>query len=198
MALAASVNIDIAAAIAVSDNHGAAGQFTVNRSLLAGQIMTASELHLTSWLAPRSETVNTITTWCNAAGVGPTLQRMGIYTINDDGSLTLVGNTANDATLWLAAQAYVKTMAAPLALVAGQRYALGTLAVVAATAPTLVAAGQVTGTIVSAVEQAIYFSSPWKVARVATQTDLVVSYASNLVVVSTSSTGPVAAKLSFV
>lgn len=74
-----------------------------------------------------------------AAGATPTLVRFGLYSVAADGAGTLVASTPNDTTLLSAqAAAYTKAWSAPVALVAGQRYAFAYLVVTAAAAPTLV------------------------------------------------------------
>jgi hypothetical protein len=72
-----------------------------------------------------------------AAGATPTLCRIGIYTVNPDGSLTLIAATANDTTLFATANtAYTRSWQTPFNKVAGQRYAVSPLVVTAATMPT--------------------------------------------------------------
>lgn len=70
------------------------------------------------------------------AWTGHTLARMGLYTVDTAGAVTLVAQTASDTTLFIAAQtAYQRSLdttggfPASYALVAGQRYAVGVIGV---------------------------------------------------------------------
>lgn len=187
-----SVNADIAGEIALEQDHGIAGQWTTSRTGLVGQITVASELHLTSWVAPRTTPVTSITTYCTVASATITLQRMGLYTVDSTG-LTLVASTAHDAALWQAVQAYTKNVTETgVVLQAGQRYALGVL-FVGTTAPTLVCNGD--AGVNAALKGAINYTEPWLVARVATQTVLPTTVTAANVVASTSATGRILARI---
>lgn len=202
MTISNSSNVDIAAEIAIQAEHGLVGQWTTPRRLdLTGQILTASELHLTSWIAPRTEAVTQISTWCTVASATITKQELGIYTVSDAGALTLVASTTHDAAIWQAALIYTKALTAGVTLTAGTRYALGAL-FVGTTAPTMVCTGTSTndattqtGVLTAAVKQSILFAAPWKVARVASQTTMPATVAAASVVVSTNLAGQLVARV---
>jgi hypothetical protein len=74
-----------------------------------------------------------------AAGATPTLVRIGLYTVDVSGNITLVASTANDTALLAATNtAYTKALQTPYAIVKGQRYGLGLLVVTAAAVPSVV------------------------------------------------------------
>lgn len=101
-------------------------------------------LRLTYFTARKTESVSTVTvvTGTTPAGATPTLCRVGVWSIAANGTGTLVASSANDTTLFsVATTRYAIPLSAPLAKVAGQRYAIGVLVVTAATAPTFMAAG---------------------------------------------------------
>lgn len=108
-----------------------------------------------------SVSVDTNTT---AAAATPTLCRIGIYRWEADSSITLVGSTANDTTLFAAASTtYTKALSATTTLVGGTRYGVGVLVVTGAAAPTL--SGIAIGAAVSQ-------RAPKNTAQVNTQADL--------------------------
>lgn len=78
-----------------------------------------------------------------AAGATPTLCRMGLYTIDGSGNLTLVARTASDTSLWAnTAAEYERAFdtasgfPSSYALSPGTRYACGLICVTSFTAPT--------------------------------------------------------------
>ena len=80
----------------------------------------------------------TVPTGNTAAAATPTLCRVGLYTIDGAGNLTLVASTVNDTAMFSAANAhYVKPWQVPVTINKGQRYALGTLVVTGVATPTL-------------------------------------------------------------
>jgi hypothetical protein len=118
------------------------GESALPRQLInsTGISMTSGTIRLTYFTARKSETVNNVRVLCGttAAGATPTLIRVGIYTVANNGDLTLVASTASDTTLLAAANtAYTKALSAPYAKVAGTRYALGLIVVTAAALPTM-------------------------------------------------------------
>lgn len=101
---------------------------------------TSGVMRLTYFTARKTETTTQVRVLSGgtAAGATPTLCRIGLYSIDAAGAGTLVAATASDTTLFAGANlAYTRAWAAPYNKVAGQRYAIGTLVVTAATAPTL-------------------------------------------------------------
>lgn len=98
------------------------------------------------------------------AAATPTLARIGLYSVATNGDLTLVASTANDTTLFAAANTlYTRSLSSSYQLVAGQRYAIAVLIVTATTAPTVLGSG--IGTAASAL-------SPRLSASIGSQTDL--------------------------
>jgi hypothetical protein len=119
----------------------ASGEATMPRwAATASTTMSTGALRLTFFTATKTETVNNvrIVTTGTAAGATPSLIRVGLYSVDSSGNLTLVASTANDTTLLAATNTqYGKALSAGYAKVAGQRYALGLLVVTAAAAPTV-------------------------------------------------------------
>jgi hypothetical protein len=114
------------------------GESTRPRALSTSGVSTGTgSLRLTYFTAAKTETINSIRTVCTTAGTSSTLQRIGIYSIDGSGNLTLVASTASDLTLWIATSAYTKTLSASFSKVRGTRYAVGILYVGGGTAPSL-------------------------------------------------------------
>jgi len=126
-------------------------------------------LRLTFFVTRKTETITSIRTICNIAQVGATLARIGIYSVDGSGNLTLVASTANDTTLWNATGAATRSLSASLSKVRGQRYAIGVLVVGTSTSPQLSGNGLV-GTSECAV-------APRLCGFVGSQTDLPASVA---------------------
>lgn len=126
------------------------GQETIPR-LLANATAVATgtgSLRLTFFTARKSETVASIRTLsgAQAAAATPTLARIGLYSVAGDGSITLIGSTASDTTLYAGVNtSYTRALTTPVAVTRGNRYAVGILIVTAAVAPTLVGALPVQG-----------------------------------------------------
>ena len=121
----------------------ATGDSTMPRRLAQGTSATGNgNLRLTYFTARKAQTVTQIRTMTNStAQVGATLCRIGVYSEDTSGNLTLIGNVANDTNLWIAAlTAYTKTFASSFAVTRGVRYAVGVLVVGSSTAPTLIGA----------------------------------------------------------
>ena len=118
-----------------------AGESTYSR-LIANTSMTMSSggLRLTFFTAQRSEPVTSlrVLTSTTAAAATPTLIRMVVYSVAENGNLTSVATTANDLTLLaVASTAYTKALEATWQKAAGARYAIGLLVITAAAAPTV-------------------------------------------------------------
>lgn len=116
------------------------GQSTMDRREIISTAVpaTSQTLRLTYFTATKSFTANNIRTITGgtAAAAAPTLCRVGIYRVETDKSLTLVGSIANDTTLWAAASTeYVSPLLAPTNIVMGVRYAVGVLCVSAVATP---------------------------------------------------------------
>ena len=105
---------------------------------IGAQSLVSGTLHLTYFTARKTETISTVRMLTDStAATGLTLARMGIYSVDGGGNLTLVASTANDATLFDDAYSpYPKALTSAFAKVKGTRYAFGVL-VVAATPPNI-------------------------------------------------------------
>lgn len=122
-------------------NRVTTGQEVFSRGTAAAPTSMASgTLRLTYFTAYRSETISSLMTATGGTASGtPTTCKMGLYSIDASGNLTRIGITANDTTIWAAANTkYSKALTAPVAVVAGTRYVLAAL-FVGTTAPNLVA-----------------------------------------------------------
>ena len=119
------------------------GTLTTGESTRPREISTSGlglgsgNLRLTYFTAAKTETVNSIRTVCSVLGTSATLQRIGIYSIDGSGNLTLEASTANDTSLWIAAASYTKSLSASFSKVRGTRYAVGFLYVGGGTSPSL-------------------------------------------------------------
>jgi hypothetical protein len=136
-------NIRLTTGVPGDPNALAVGESTIPRylaTLTTGNPGTG-RLTLAYFTATKAETVTSIKTITGgtAAAATPTLCKMGVYSVADNGDLTLVGQTANDTTLFAAAStAYTRALATSFTKVAGQRYAFAQLVVTAAASPTFV------------------------------------------------------------
>lgn len=154
----------------------ASGESTIPRRLV--NINSAASgngnLRLTYFTAIKTETITEIRMHTgSSAAVSPTLCRVGIYSIDGSGNLTLIASIANDTTLWIASSTtYTRSLSASFSKVRGTRYAVGTLVTGTTTAPNF--AGQAW---LNASES---FVSPPLSAFVSGQTDLpaTINYAS--------------------
>lgn len=101
--------------------------------------LTNQSVRFTHFTATKSETITQISTVTagTAAGATPTLCKMGVYRVEDNGDVTLLAQTANDTTLFAATTTrYTRALNVPVEKVRGQRYALALLVVSAAAFPT--------------------------------------------------------------
>lgn len=108
----------------------ASGEETVNRLLANTSANTSSgNLVLTYFTARKGETTANVRTLVgNGAAAGATLCRIGLYSVDGGGALTLVASTANDTTLWSGTfGASTRAWTTPYTKVVGQQYALGLL-----------------------------------------------------------------------
>lgn len=124
-----------------SPNSLVPGQDTMSRFdiAIASASVSSQSIRFTFFTATRDETVTRVEMFSGttAAAATPTLIRMGLYTVADNGDLTLVASTPNDTTLFAATTTlYNKALSAPYAMVKGQRYAFGILVVTAVATPT--------------------------------------------------------------
>lgn len=121
------------------------GQSTIARRLVTSSTLPSTNgvIRLTYFTARKSETVTQVRVPCGAtASAGSTLQRIGLYSIDGSGNLTLVASTPNDTALWASPNTgYTKAFSASYALTRGTRYAIGLLVVGTTTAPTFMGTG---------------------------------------------------------
>ncbi len=96
----------------------------------------SGELRLTFFTNRKAFTATKLQmkTGTTAAAATPTLCKMGLYVVETNGDLTLIGATASDtATMFRATQTvYEVAMTASVAMLAGSRYAMGPLIVTGA------------------------------------------------------------------
>lgn len=120
--------------VAVGPNDLLVGESTIPRNAIASSSVTSggSSLRLTYFTASKTENVSSVRviTGGTAAAATPTLCRIGIYAVGDNGDLTLIASTPNDTTLFAAASTvYTKALSAPFVKYKGLRYAVGILVV---------------------------------------------------------------------
>jgi hypothetical protein len=133
-----SVNGDVAAANVPSTdiyngNALANGEEILPRLSVPGAqgLAASGTLHLAYFTARKTEVINQIRMLSDAtAATGVTLARMGIYSVDGGGNLTLEAACANDAALFSGSYTpYQKTLTSALNKVKGTRYAIGVLVV---------------------------------------------------------------------
>lgn len=152
------------------------GDETIPRLVIGNTALslTSQTMRLSYFTARKTETATKVRLPCGttAAGATPTLIRVGIYSVANDGTLALIASTPNDTTLLAAANTvYTKSLSASFVKKAGVRYAVGVLVVSAATMPTLIGntgGGNITSEFAAA---------PQLAGSVASQTDLPASVA---------------------
>jgi hypothetical protein len=162
----------------------ACGEASLPRYLMntATLSMPTGYLRLSYFTARKSETVNNVRwlTGSTPAGPTPTIIRIGLYDVANNGDLTLVASTGNDTTLMRVSNASnTKPLGAPYAKIAGHRYALGMLVVTVTTAPTVCGNCTVGGIGAEAGQ------SPKLTAALAAQTDLPIRIADSAASAST-------------
>lgn len=118
------------------------GEETMPRTSIAASATAASTglLRLAYFTARKTETVTQVrmVTGGTAAAPTPTLCRIGVYSVDSSGDLTLVASIPNDTTLFASAStSYTRSFSAPFDKVRGARYAVGILVVSATTVPTI-------------------------------------------------------------
>jgi hypothetical protein len=117
------------------------GEASISRMSPIGNIAQtfASEtINLVYRRAVKTETISKITAYTatTAAGATPTVCLMGVYSVASNGDLTLVGETANDTTLFASSfTRYERNLTAAYTKQAGQLYAFALLIVTTETTP---------------------------------------------------------------
>jgi hypothetical protein len=117
------------------------GDSTFPRRTIAQSTVSTGNgnLRLTYFVSRIGETVTQVRTLSGTtAAVGTTLAKVGVYSEDASGNLTLIGATANTTTLWATINtAYTTSLSSSFAKTRGVRYAVGTLVVGTTTSPTL-------------------------------------------------------------
>lgn len=110
---------------------------------MTGQLTSAGSLRFTYFTPRETVTVASVRTISGSqAAVGSTLCKVGIYTVDEAGDMTLVASTANTTSLWSSTNTrYTTALSSPYEVVRGTRYAVATLCVGASTAPYIVGLG---------------------------------------------------------
>lgn len=95
-------------------------------------------MRVTYFTARKTEKVSSVRAYTGGTAASAiTLSRVGLYSVAADGTLTLIGSTANDTALFSATSTtYTKALQAATQVYTGQRYAIAPL-IVATTAPNL-------------------------------------------------------------
>ena len=129
----------------VLSNELASGESTMPRLLAGGTPATGNgNLRLCYFTARKTETITSVRLTANVAQIGATLLRIGIYSEDGSGNLTLVASTASDTSLLVSAgTAYTKALSSSWSKVRGTRYAAGVLLVGTSQAPYMY--GQING-----------------------------------------------------
>ena len=148
------------------------GEATIPRSVLgATPAVATGDMHLTFFRSVKTEPTTNVTLWTSgtAAAATPTLVRVGIYSVDSPGNLTLEGSTATDTSLFGSTYTkYTKALSAPFTRTAGRQYALGVLVVSAGACPSFVGAPHLGVTIVAN----ILNTSPRRTAYLGSNADL--------------------------
>ncbi|HXH36910.1 MAG TPA: hypothetical protein VNJ54_21215 [Plantibacter sp.] len=135
----------------------------------------AGEIVLCYGTAVAAVSLTRLTTAVTTAGVGQTLAKLGVYTVDGAGVLTRVAMTASDTTIVTTANA-APTLTVPAVTIAqGQRYALAFLSVGGTTQPGIKATALGVG--VGAILRRFGSGAGPATGRVAAQTDFPVSIA---------------------
>lgn len=150
--------------------------FAVNGSAIAG----TGQCAWSTFEAVRSETISRVRTFSGttAAAATPTMCKVGVYEVADNGNFTQVAVTANNTALWATAHtAYTEALLASFEKVAGRRYAVMAIVVSGVALPSFMCGGPLS--VVSAgFDSGMIGELPKLAGRVGGgQTDLLASYA---------------------
>lgn len=134
----------------------------------AALTQSSQTMRFTFFTAQKTEPITQIRMWVgNTAASGGTLARIGIYTVDAVGDITLLVATTNHASLWNSANvAHTEALASTWNKIAGTRYAVGDL-FVGTTAPNWVGK-----TWASGVNAALLSELPRVAAALTGQSDL--------------------------
>jgi len=116
-----------------SDTSFTTGEGVFGRLLGSGSLqLTTQVVSFSYFTAQRTETVAYVTTFSNSTAMtGATYAGVGVYTVDSSGNLTQVATTGDvSSTIWANTfTTYATAFTASFTKVAGQRYAVGMLAV---------------------------------------------------------------------
>jgi len=150
--------------------HAIDGQETFPRIFAQGACtLSTGNLRVAYFTAERTRVTTQVRAFVATTGAAatPTLARIGVYSVADNGDLTLVASTANDTSLFATIGAgYTRALTSSLTLVQGQRYAAGPLVVTGVTAPNVMGIGLGSGSSVALAD------TPRMNGQVSGQTDL--------------------------
>lgn len=124
--------LEVASGFATCPRYAASSSTTLTTQVLRG----------VSFTAPMSMSCGSVRvfTGATAAAATPSLIRVGLYTFETNGDMTLAASTASDTALLASTHtAYSKALSAPLSIVKGTRYSAAVLVVTAQTAPAIAA-----------------------------------------------------------
>lgn len=114
---------------------------TVGGGSLANQAM-----RLRFFTATQTEAITKIRSYAaTAVGATPTLSRIGVYSVAENGNLTLIHSTANNTALWTSTNGVDQALTTTWNKVQGQRYAIGALNVTGASAGAIAGASTSNG-----------------------------------------------------
>jgi hypothetical protein len=100
--------------------------------------LASGHLQLTYLYPEVDRTISNLTMYVRDAGGTPTLARLGVYSVDASGNLTLLASTTNDTALITSAwTAQTKALSASVSLSAGSVYAIGLLIVSSNAMPSL-------------------------------------------------------------
>ncbi len=119
------------------------GEGTMSRRLVNSSTISSGSglFRIGLFTARKSETIRRVTVFSGdtAAAATPTLCRVGIYRLENDGSATLIASIANDTTLFATNQtSYTRALLNSFEKVKNVRYGIGTIVVSGFATPTLV------------------------------------------------------------
>lgn len=110
-------------------------------SISASASLPNQTLRLVYFTARKTETITKLvmTSSTTAAGATPTLVRFGIYSVAGNGDLALIHAIANDTGIFVSTGTeYERALTSSFSKVQGTRYAVASLVVTGATAPTVI------------------------------------------------------------
>lgn len=126
-------------------NDLAVGETTIRRLEVASSavVISSGNIRLTHFTATKTETISqvSVVSGNTAAAATPTKIQLCVYSVADNGDMSLVASTPNDTTLFAAANTlYTKAFSASFMKLKGQRYAFGVFIETAVATPTFLGA----------------------------------------------------------